>query len=307
MLYSSIIRSVLLLGLCCGSVAYGDVSSKNASAALSDTVASANTLAQHITTANRNAKKLTKSIRPLVRKQKKRLAMVFHANRSTRSSSPEPLKLYYFISFSMPTALIKRYMLDAIWTGGVLVLRGAEPGMTLMQFIHRKLLPLVKYKGNHARISINPNLFEEYRITHVPTIVIAKGGSPARGCHMQLHHLTKQLVYQRCAPVKSDSYWLISGAVSSYFALQHLASAGAPATLFLVRLSQLTENHTRQAVPFTGHWSSAPMPYGEASVLALLSRYGLAQTQQGELGSQSLINQIHQLHTRDDGSVKGVQ
>ena len=110
-------------------------------------------------------------------------------------------QLYYFVSFSMPDSLIKQYLQEAALNKGILVLRGISPDMSLHDFLLEKLLPLLQDPENpqaaYANIEINPNLFVQYNITQVPTLV---------------YSLSKNL------------YWKVSGPVSGAWALEQFTT-----------------------------------------------------------------------------------
>lgn len=135
------------------------------------------------------------------------------------------LHLYYFISFSMPDALIKSYLSDAAHNGGVLVLNGVTPDLSLSQFIKQHLLALLRYKA-HAKVIIDPNRFERYCIDKVPAMVVAWERQGDQGC--QPAESDKQPVLLSCKPEPQDNYWKISGNVTSLWALQRMQTAGAP-------------------------------------------------------------------------------
>jgi len=80
-------------------------------------------------------------------------------------------KFYIFISFSMPTSLIRAYMDEASDLHAILVLRGVSKQMRLQQFIVNKILPLLKDKKTSSELIINPILFERFNVNIVPTFV----------------------------------------------------------------------------------------------------------------------------------------
>ena len=191
-------------------------------------------------------------------------------------------KLYYFISFSMPDAIIKSYMLDAIWNGGILVVRGAPRGMTLAQFLQQYIMPLVRYKGDHAKIEINPNLYEIYDVQVVPTILIAKGKEKENRCERIIATSTSSKVtYPSCKKIGSTPYWKISGNVTTRWALNMLKESGAPAQIFINRMQRLNQISQKEEKGFQGDWQKAPLPTSDDIVLAFLAKYGLQQALDG--------------------------
>jgi type-F conjugative transfer system pilin assembly protein TrbC len=193
----------------------------------------------------------------------------------------------------MPKVLIQSYMLDAIWNGGILVLRGVTPGMSLGTFIRKRLMPLVHFKGAHARIEIDPNLFEQYHITRVPTMVITVHKNARQGCHAVLTHVNKtQVPYQRCLPVDAKNYWSLSGSVSTLWAFDKLNAAGAPTAVFRARMKGLHRQGVKNEPAFGGNWKTAPMPYSNSDIDALLAKAGRAQSAGGAIGAVDVINQL---------------
>ena len=173
-------------------------------------------------------------------KQSGLAAHYFHHNKS----------LYYFISFSMPNALIKAYLLDATWNGGTLILRGVTKGESIPQFIKKHLLPLLKYQGDHARVMIDPNLFEMYNINSVPTMLMTSKTNDQTHCNIVSTIIPHtHITYQRCKAIDPHYYWKISGNVSTLWALNRLGMAGAPTTVFTERMKLKKTSFTQHEIP----------------------------------------------------------
>lgn len=87
-------------------------------------------------------------------------------------------QLYYFVSFSMPEHLMKDYLQEAGLNNGVLILKGILPHQNLHDFLMQTLWPLLQDPENaqavYANFEINPDLFEQYGVTKVPTLVYVK-------------------------------------------------------------------------------------------------------------------------------------
>lgn len=120
-------------------------------------------------------------------------------------------QLYYFISFSLPDSLIKQYLHEAALNKGILVLRGISPGMSLHNFLLEKLLPLLKNPENpqarYANIEINPNLFIQYNITQVPTLVYSLVSYSGEGERLK-------------GTAPENLYWKVAGSVSGAWAME---------------------------------------------------------------------------------------
>lgn len=182
--------------------------------------------------------------------------------------------LYYFVSFSMPTAMLRAYVLQAIWDGGTLVFKGIDPSMTLRQFIVDKVMKLVQFKGQSAAIALDPRLFDMYKVTVVPTIVYSTVPSDAICRVLQQIHFndkTGKGMYDGCAAANPDAYWKIEGAVTSDYALRSFVDAGAPgAKAYLDALRNAGKKAGAQAgkaqVAFSGNWKTAVVPSEQAVV-----------------------------------------
>ncbi|MCD6056289.1 MAG: Type-F conjugative transfer system pilin assembly protein TrbC [Gammaproteobacteria bacterium] len=211
----------------------------------------------------------------------------------------QPGYLYYFISFSMPDPLIKAYMLDAIWTGGTLVLRGVTPKMNLHQFIFTKIYPLVNYKGAHAEVDIDPNLYELFDITAVPSIVLAPTNEKPR-C------VKGKGKSSGCLPEAEENYFKVSGNVSTTWALERFEEAGAQVALLQERLAKretlqknLTEPEMRPQLDnkteslFRGDWEAALLP-DQSGVSDLLAKQGLGELENGAIGDKSVVEALHE-------------
>ena len=115
-------------------------------------------------------------------------------------------QLIVFVSASIPDASLRRLVSDAGVHGARLVFRGLVGyGMRSMAAFMHKLL---KGGGNRARVSIDPVLFKQFRITRVPTFVLVPAGKcPSDRLHCQ----------EAVASAVS-----IAGDVSLEYALEHI-------------------------------------------------------------------------------------
>ena len=200
-------------------------------------------------------------------------------------------KLYYFISFSMPNDLIKGYIKEAMWTNGIIVIRGMDPHYKkLINFINSKIVPLVHYKGAHPAIEIDPNKFDGYNITNVPTIVYStlSKNTPCIG-------FKDKSGYEKCNPYNPNRYWKISGQVSTYYALEQFKKHGANVNKILNHLIH-TEggyNSDKKATIYKGKLKDIPQPVPPGFIKNLLNQSGLAQTKTGIIGKMDLVNQVN--------------
>ena len=174
-------------------------------------------------------------------------------------------QIYYFVTLSMPEALLKSYIRDAIWTGGTVVLRGVTPGMNLQEFILEKVYPLVGKKGAAANFSIDPTLYDFFQVKVAPTIVYSEVDPfeicldtaiervVAGGMHHDLY---------RCEPAESSKYHKISGSVTTDYALELFIEEGARyAENHLSSLRAMVDpSDSNVQQPFSGDWDELPVP-----------------------------------------------
>lgn len=176
--------------------------------------------------------------------------------------------LYIFVSWSMPLELLRSYAIEAMWSGGTLVFRGVPPGEEPVVFITEKLRQLVYGKGAAANISIDPRLFDAYKITSVPTIVFTtlRQDLQCTGVNPTPLQLTngKTASYDKCPELADDAYWKVTGAVTTNYALQAFIDDGAAtAKPYLESLARGWANGQKPDKtqrPFTGVWETVPSP-----------------------------------------------
>ena len=179
--------------------------------------------------------------------------------------------LYYFVSYSMPVEMLRSYAIEAMWAGGTLVFRGPRPGRDLQQFITEDMAALVWGKGASASISIDPRLYDVYKIKTVPTIVYSKDRKnfECQGVNPVSFTYNKQnLSYDTCPPLDESKYWKLTGAVTTDYALRAFIDDGAVSAK--VNLAALAKGVSGGAAdgtpvpkaqqPFTGDWNSALTP-----------------------------------------------
>lgn len=138
--------------------------------------------------------------------------------------------VYYFVSFAMPQEMLRSYVLEAMWSGGTIVVRGVPKGRTIKEFFSEDLRQLIYGKGASANISLDPRLFEVYDVKAVPAVVYTEdrnqlncsgqGSNPLAGA-------SEQLSYETCQLMNPSKYWKISGAVTSDYALRSFIENGA--------------------------------------------------------------------------------
>lgn len=160
------------------------------------------------------------------------------------NSPDSPGKLYYFVSRTMSESLLRAYALEAMSTGGTLIVKGPRRGNTIKEFVQDAMADFNTVEGlTLASIEMNPNLFDMFKVEVVPTIVwttrmgLEDIGS---GCEaldeeaspkiaLEDHNSnTFMMAKPTCAPVAENSYYKIAGTVTTWYALEAFENAGAP-------------------------------------------------------------------------------
>jgi conjugal transfer pilus assembly protein TrbC len=112
--------------------------------------------------------------------------------------------LMVFASFSMPPETLKKIIHDVHLVGGTVVLRGFKNNS-----VQDTALAIKDLGESSGSIVVNPNAFDKYKITAVPTLVLAKaealGELDGTGCALP------------------DAYAAVSGDVSLKYALEVIA------------------------------------------------------------------------------------
>ena len=195
--------------------------------------------------------------------------------------------LYYFVSWSMPIEMLRSYAIEAMWDGGTLVFKGVPPGRTFGQFLGEDMSKLTYGKGASANASIDPRLFDAYKVTTVPTIVLTtyrtnlqcEGETPT-----QFEYRGQSLSYDTCPPLDEAKYAKVSGAVTSSYALQLFSDDGwTQAKPFLKALSQgyaLGKVPQKEQQPFSGQWEDVISP---SERMAIAEAAKTVQTPAGSL------------------------
>ena len=160
--------------------------------------------------------------------------------------------IYIMVSWSMPLPMIRSYAVEALWTGGELAVRGVPPGVSLKTFLLKDLRQLVYDKGAGSVISIDPRLFDTYKVTVAPTIVLTTDTHNFNCVDAGKGSVTvnkKQYSFNYCPPMARDKYWKIEGAVTLGYALRAFKEAGAPASVVNMYLNALKKGYAKGALP----------------------------------------------------------
>ncbi len=183
--------------------------------------------------------------------------------------------LYVFVSTSMPKALIQSYVAEALWAGGVLVVRGIPDGSTLNDWIRSYAIPLIGEKGVTAGITIDPILFDLYGIKTVPTIVWDEADRVvAKDCDTATMKKPgeKGQVFdvKTCKGYPEKTFYAVSGAVTLDYALEEFTDAGAQQSSKRLDILRgfVGTNARQEQVEFSGDWKS----YETAEVRAALDQ-----------------------------------
>lgn len=125
-----------------------------------------------------------------------------------------PVTLYLFLSFSMPSTLIKSYIAQAQSRHAVIVFRGIDPHVSLKQFLMQKLAPLLNTSSTNVDIRIDPLLFERFHVKIAPTFVYTL-------------HCKSRLAKKPPSSIQSSQWIKLSGAVTTQWAVDKLLEEGA--------------------------------------------------------------------------------
>lgn len=153
-------------------------------------------------------------------------------------------KLYYFVSRSMPISILKAYAIDAMYTGGTLVVKGVRKGDTLKEYIEEVVSDFNKADGNVlAGLEMNPNLYDMFGVTVVPTVVwtnrtgLDEIGSSCENLpddvaipQLEMEGPDNNPVFLEkptCAPLPETTYYKIAGVLNTNYVLDRFESAGA--------------------------------------------------------------------------------
>jgi type-F conjugative transfer system pilin assembly protein TrbC len=194
----------------------------------------------------------------------------------------KPGKLYYFVSWSMPESLLRSYALQAMWDGGILVFKGIDADTDVRTFIVKKMMPLVQFKGGSAEITLDPRMYDMYKIDTVPAIVYSEVPDLDICQAITQHPFSyddKQLQYTECAAADPAKYWKIGGAVTTDYALDSFIAAGATGAqrykdvLAKASITGIPEsNDGKSQAGFTGKWDQVITPATLAAINGTLSK-----------------------------------
>ena len=199
--------------------------------------------------------------------------------------------VYYFVSTSMPTPMLRAYARDAVWDGGMLVFRGITPGHDIGWFLRNVMLRLKNtlVDGSSPTVTLDPNLYSVYGIDVAPTIVYTTQ-RPWTTCDKTVAaHLVaggRLITYRRCAHSDPSTYWSIEGAVSTWYALSQFRDAGAPhvrALMRAMRAGRLNGVGKKQA----GITQPAPGPGNVGNLLRMMN----GSSANRDAGTRQLIGQ----------------
>lgn len=198
--------------------------------------------------------------------------------------------LYYFVSWSMPTDMLRSYALEAMWSGGTLVFKGVPPGQNFGDFMSQGLASLTYGKGVSANISLDPRLYDAYRIDTVPAIVLTTYRTEFECIGINpksFDYNGKSLSYDTCPALDDSKYSRMTGAVTTNYALQTFIEDGfeeaKPYLAALARGFALGQVPDKAQKPFTGKWESVLSP---SEKMAIERANGSIQ----ELGSTSRMS-----------------
>lgn len=144
----------------------------------------------------------------------------------------EPSGLFYLVSWSMPIELLRAYVLEAHWAGGSLVFRGIPPDKRLIEHVMQDYVKLSRKEvGLDAPVNIDPRMFDMFGANAVPAVVLVDDmnnlecvTNAPTAFKSSLSGKTLQI--KKCEAPK-DSWWKVTGGVTTGYALQLMAQAGS--------------------------------------------------------------------------------
>ncbi len=188
--------------------------------------------------------------------------------------------LYFFESTSMPENMRYEYARDAMWTGGLVVFNGIQNDHDLPWFIKNVMGKLSRPNAHSSpSISLDSRLFQAFGITSVPAIVYSTS-NPMDLCENQrlssfVTEKGETLPIHLCNEADPKTYWKITGAVKTQYALEQFAKAGAPEAEKLVRImaaasmgqksDETMDEKTYQAAPGPDSLSSTIQLIGDSA------------------------------------------
>lgn len=154
-------------------------------------------------------------------------------------------KLYIFVSRSMPLSLLRTYALEAFYLGGTLVVKGIRPGQSVKDYVEEAVSDYNSADGQVlSGIEINPNLFDMFNVTMVPSVVWTNRqglDDVGAGCpdlpedapHPQVtvegpDGSPMTLDRPACAAAPDSSFYKLTGALALPYVFDRFEKAGAP-------------------------------------------------------------------------------
>lgn len=96
-------------------------------------------------------------------------------------SEDERFNLIVFVSLSMPEETLKKLAADTRRAGGVIVLRGLKFGLEKGTWL-KSVEAMKPLASTGANVQINPELFAQFGVKSVPTIVVTANPVGDKGC-----------------------------------------------------------------------------------------------------------------------------
>lgn len=186
--------------------------------------------------------------------------------------------LYVFLSHSMPEALLKSYIREAMWYGGIVVMRGFPEGHDLKSWIREYANDLVSGKSVMAEIRIDPVPYDLYGVERVPTVVWDENPQPDDCAEtfkaMAVDDRGDMQQIDRCTPKGIESFYRMSGSVTLDYALGEFGKAGAErAEERMGKGREFLEPQGNQLQePYQGDWQSEPSPAEQQRLAEIAER-----------------------------------
>jgi len=201
-------------------------------------------------------------------------------------------QVFIFVSRSMPTSLLKAYALDALHLGATLVTKGIKPGQSVPEYVEEAMAEFNTAEGQAlSGMDLNPNLFETFGVTVVPTIVWSNKvglnelgvGCPPLPQETPMPKITLkgpdgngiEVDKPTCGRAADTSYYKVSGTLNLNYVFDRFEAAGAPSPAMQFYKNQLAGRTTVYDKRTTEVVGNAQVPIEGKVTLDKMPRYVL--------------------------------
>ncbi len=127
-----------------------------------------NEIEQHVANINKLADKSILDNKQFISEQKAKLKQAFNQQGKPKNDA----QILVFVSFSMPKESLKSLLIQSSQYNAAIIIQGLIDN-SLPKTLS-KMSDLMKETNNKGGLQIDPNLFDEYKISSVPAIVLTQ-------------------------------------------------------------------------------------------------------------------------------------